>query len=151
VSQIGLAIFLLLERLLDEAINRAVINLIDKKRFEMVSDITLLCLSVVELARMLILYRTRLQRIYNEYGIDISNSFGLKILSWEKKMGFILIDLYRVKNTTIEKEYKKLHVKGGFERLQQVDKNYRVFKKAKGVMDYTDFIMSLIKLISLLV
>ena len=52
-----------------------------------------------------------------------------------------MIDLYRVKNTSLYEEFKKAgHVQGGFERLQRIDKNYRMFKKQKGIKDYTDLI-----------
>ena len=46
--------------------------------------------------------------------------------------GIHLIDLYRVKNTTLYEEFRKAgHIQGGFERLQRIDKNYRMFKKEK--------------------
>ena len=46
-----------------------------------------------------------------------------------------------MKNTSLYEEFKKAgHVQGGFERLQRIDKNYRMFKKQKGIKDYTDLI-----------
>jgi superfamily I DNA/RNA helicase len=85
---------------------------------------------------------------YNEYGIDISQSIKLEDnVVGEEESGLHLIDLYRVKNTSLYEEFKKIgHVKGGFERLQKVDKNYRMFKKNRGVKDYTDLITEFNKL-----
>ena len=79
---------------------------------------------------------------YREYGVDISRSIKVEDASLgEEDSGLHLIDLYRVKNTTLYEEFKKFgHVKGGFERLQRIDKNYRMFKKQRGVYDYTDLI-----------
>lgn len=79
---------------------------------------------------------------YREYGVDISRSIKTEeIALGEEDSGLHLIDLYRVKNTTLYEEFKKFgHVKGGFSRLERIDKNYRLFKKQRGVYDYTDLI-----------
>jgi len=59
----------------------------------------------------------------------------------DEDSGLHLIDLYRVKNTTLYEEFKKYgHVTGGFERLQRIDKNYRMFKNKSHIKDYTDLI-----------
>ena len=85
---------------------------------------------------------------YNEYGIDISQSIKVEDnVVGEEESGLHLIDLYRVKNTSLYEEFKKIgHVKGGFERLQKVDKNYRMFKKQRNIKDYTDLITEFNKL-----
>jgi DNA helicase II / ATP-dependent DNA helicase PcrA len=78
-----------------------------------------------------------------EYGVDLSPALrSLTNTSWGDPDGYHLIDLYRVKNTTLHEEYKKAgHIKGGFERLQRVAHDYYHFKKSKGVFDYTDLIL----------
>ena len=79
---------------------------------------------------------------YREYGVDVSRSIKTEeVALGEEDSGLHLIDLYRVKNTTLYEEFKKFgHVKGGFQRLQRIDQNYRFFKKQRGVYDYTDLI-----------
>ena len=79
---------------------------------------------------------------YNEYGIDISRSLKTDdVVAGEEDEGLHLIDLYRVRNTSLEEEFRKHgHVKGGLQRLQTIDKLYRLFKKKLGVKDYTDLI-----------
>ena len=79
----------------------------------------------------------------NEYGIDLSpalrsnNNVGSR-----DPDGFHLIDLYRVKNTTLHEEYRKAgHIQGGFERIQRVAHDYYHFKKSRGIFDYTDLIL----------
>ena len=75
-----------------------------------------------------------------QYGVDIGQSIHSKG-SGDEDSGLHLIDLYRVRNTTLYEEFKKFgHVKGGFERLQRIDKNYRIFKKTNNIKDYTDLI-----------
>jgi len=78
-----------------------------------------------------------------EYGVDLSPALrSINSTSWGDPDGFHLIDLYRVKNTTLHQEYKRAgHIQGGFERLQRVAHDYYRFKKAKGVFDYTDLIV----------
>jgi superfamily I DNA/RNA helicase len=79
---------------------------------------------------------------YREYGIDISQSIKAEEnVVGEEESGLHLIDLYRVKNTSLEEEFRKFgHVKGGLARLQKIDKNYRLFKKNRTIKDYTDLI-----------
>lgn len=77
-----------------------------------------------------------------EFGVDIASSINNNggVIGRDPD-GIHLIDLYRVKNTSLYEEFKKAgHVQGGFERLQRIDKNYRMFKKQKGIKDYTDLI-----------
>lgn len=82
------------------------------------------------------------QDFYKEYGVDISQSIKVEEnVVGEEDSGLHLIDLYRVKNTSLYEEFKKAgHIKGGFERLQKIDKNYRMFKKQRNIKDYTDLI-----------
>ena len=82
-----------------------------------------------------------------EFGVDIASSINSNggVIGRDPD-GIHLIDLYRVKNTSLYEEFKKAgHVQGGFERLQRIDKNYRMFKKQKGIKDYTDLITELTK------
>tara|TARA_S200002703_G_scaffold159370_1_gene172609 strand:- start:603 stop:2036 length:1434 start_codon:yes stop_codon:yes gene_type:complete len=89
-----------------------------------------------------IIQRQDFQDFYNEYGIDISKSIKTDdVVVGGEDEGLNLIDLYRVKNTSLEEEFKKHgHIKGGLQRLQRIDKAYRMFKKQRGIKDYTDLI-----------
>ena len=89
-----------------------------------------------------IIQRQDFKDYYNEYGVDISRSIKTDdVVPGEEDEGLHLIDLYRVKNTSLEEEFRKYgHVKGGLARLQRIDKTYRLFKKHRGVKDYTDLI-----------
>ena len=82
------------------------------------------------------------KEFYNEYGIDISKSIKTDDVPFgEEDSGLSLIDLYRVKNTSLEQEFRNHgHIKGGLQRLQRIDKLYRLFKGQRGVKDYTDLI-----------
>lgn len=79
---------------------------------------------------------------YNEYGVDISGAIKTDdVVAGEEDEGLHLLDLYRVRNSTLEEEFRRYgHVKGGLNRLQRIDKLYRLFKKQRGVKDYTDLI-----------
>ena len=89
-----------------------------------------------------IIQRHDFKDFYKEYGIDISKSIKTDdVVVGGEDEGLNLLDLYRVKNTSLEEEFRKHgHVKGGLQRLQRIDKAYRMFKKSRGVKDYTDLI-----------
>jgi len=89
-----------------------------------------------------IIQKSDFQDFYKEFGVDISRSIkSNEIVIGEEDSGLHLIDLYRVKNTSLYEEFRKAgHIKGGFEKIQRTDKDYRMFKKQRGVKDYTDLI-----------
>ena len=78
-----------------------------------------------------------------EFGVDIAQSLNNNGGTIGRDPdGIHLIDLYRVRNTSLYEEFKKAgHIQGGFQRLERIDKNYRMFKKEKGIKDYTDLIL----------
>lgn len=128
-----------------EAVNRAVDKFsLDKKDLKWFRTLHSCAYHWLNLKSVDIIGQSDFVEFYNESGIDLHNSVRSKdSMIGEESNGFHLLDLYRVKNSTIEKELylSKLHVKGGVNRLLQADKLYRVFKKRKGVMDFTDIIM----------
>ena len=89
-----------------------------------------------------IIQRQDFKDFYNQCGVDISKSIKVDdVAVGEEDSGLSLIDLYRVKNTSLEEEFQKYgHVVGGLSRLQRIDKAYRMFKKKRGIKDYTDLI-----------
>jgi len=127
----------------NEAIFRAVNKFkIERKEFKWFRTLHSLAYQFLGCTHTDIIQDQDFEEFKKEFGVDISNSInGTTMVSGRDPDGIHLIDLYRVKNTTLYEEFRKAgHIQGGFERLQKIDKNYRMFKKEKGIKDYTDLI-----------
>ena len=56
-----------------------------------------------------------------------------------------LIDRYRVKQTSLEEEFKKHgHLDGGWQKLDKLDRGFKEFKRARTLFDFTDMLEGLI-------
>lgn len=89
------------------------------------------------------------REFYRETGIDLSHTILSKeVMVGEESSGLHLLDLYRVKNTSLEQEFRNsgMHIKGGLNRIQQIDKLFRIFKKKRGILDFTDMILKFIEI-----
>jgi DNA helicase-2/ATP-dependent DNA helicase PcrA len=133
-----------------EAINRAVSKFdIERKNLEWFRTLHSCAYRWLNLSPSDIIGKNEFLELYKETGIDLHDSISSKDnFTGSEGDGFSLLDLYRVKNTSLEKELydSGIHVKGGLNRLLIADKLYRVFKKRKGVMDFTDIIMKFNKI-----
>ena len=137
-------IFLLLKKATNEAIFRAVNKFkIDRKEFKWFRTLHSCAYQFLGCTHTDMIQEQDFEEFKQEYGVDLSPALrSINSTSWGDPDGFHLIDLYRVKNTTLHQEYKRAgHIQGGFERLQRVAHDYHRFKKAKGVFDYTDLIV----------
>jgi len=126
-----------------EAIDRACMKFkLEKKNLKWFRTLHSLAYQWLGCSHTDIIQKQDFKDFYSENGVDISGAIKTDdVVAGEEDEGLRLLDLYRVKNTSLEEEFRKYgHVKGGLSRLQRIDKAYRIFKKHRGVRDYTDLI-----------